>query len=265
MIVDIYVREKNGIREIRIPILPEEIQFHSGNATFIKYDIMGIGEVAEPSGAELGKFYWKSEFPGFDREYDPMIRGTWYQPSEYDSILRDWQKNGTELTLIGVGYPINSDVYISEYHPAASGPFGDIYYEISFAEARHISITSATDVESAVQAIRTKVEQSTYTVKQGDTLWSIAQKVTGSGSNWGGILSANKDIIEAMAKKNGKSSSENGHWIYPGVTLTIPSKSTNETATGQETKSEAEKKNEGAYTSKRGTTLDSAVEKILNP
>lgn len=63
-----------------------------------------------------------------------------------------------------------------------------------------------------------------YTVKSGDCLWNIAKQFYGNGSNWTAIYNANKSAIEADAKRHGKSSSSNGHWIYPGLTLTIPAK-----------------------------------------
>ena len=63
----------------------------------------------------------------------------------------------------------------------------------------------------------------TYTVKRGDTLWGIAKKYYGNGSKWKKIYNANKTVIEKTAKKYGKRSSSNGHWIYPGTKLTIPS------------------------------------------
>lgn len=61
-----------------------------------------------------------------------------------------------------------------------------------------------------------------YTVKSGDCLWNIAKKFYGSGAKWKIIYNANKSIIESTAKKYGKKSSSNGHWIYPGTKLTIP-------------------------------------------
>lgn len=62
----------------------------------------------------------------------------------------------------------------------------------------------------------------TYVVKKGDCLWNIAKKFYGSGSKWKTIYNANKTVIENEAKKHGKKSSSNGHWIYPGCKLTIP-------------------------------------------
>ena len=65
---------------------------------------------------------------------------------------------------------------------------------------------------------------STYTVKSGDCLWNISKKFYGNGSDWKIIYDANKSAIESDAKKHGKNSSSNGHWIYPGLKLTIPAK-----------------------------------------
>lgn len=61
-----------------------------------------------------------------------------------------------------------------------------------------------------------------YTVSSGDSLWKIAQKQYGDGSKWKKIYDANKDTIEAAAKKHGKKSSDSGKWIYPGASLIIP-------------------------------------------
>jgi LysM repeat protein len=72
---------------------------------------------------------------------------------------------------------------------------------------------------------RTKKSQ-TYTVKSGDCLWNIAKKFYGDATKWKKIYEANKSIIESTAKKYGKSSSSNGHWIYPGTKLTIPDSAT---------------------------------------
>lgn len=61
-----------------------------------------------------------------------------------------------------------------------------------------------------------------YTVKSGDCLWNIAKKFYGNGSKWKTIYNANKSVIEKTARRYGRQSSSNGHWIYPGTKLTIP-------------------------------------------
>lgn len=62
----------------------------------------------------------------------------------------------------------------------------------------------------------------TYTVVSGDTLWGISKKFYGSGTKYHIIYDANAGLIESTAKAHGKKSSDNGHWIWPGETLTIP-------------------------------------------
>ena len=62
----------------------------------------------------------------------------------------------------------------------------------------------------------------TYTIVSGDTLWKISTKELGSGSKYMQIYNANSATIESAAKSHGRSSSSNGHWIYPGTVLNIP-------------------------------------------
>lgn len=53
-----------------------------------------------------------------------------------------------------------------------------------------------------------------YVVKQGDTLWEIAEAVYGNGSQWTKILARNKSIIKKLP--NGQQA-----LIFPGQTLVI--------------------------------------------
>lgn len=222
MQVDIYLREKNGNREIRFPILPEKIKYKSGDTEFATYDIMNRGAVAIPTGVGLAKIGWPAEFPGEGRQDDPTIRGTWQPPKYFHETLEDWKAKGTLLTIIVTGYPINFDVDISTYEAELSGPFGDMQYTIELQEHRDIVIKTEQATTSSSESTRPTEAPTTYTIKSGDSLWRIAERLLGSGSKWNTIYNANKDIIESTAKKRGKKSSNNGWWIFPGVTLSIP-------------------------------------------
>ena len=224
MQVDIYIRERDGGKEIRIPWLPEEISTKRGDTTFVKYDVMNRGEVAVPTGTGLSEYKWSSTFPGEGRTQSSGIRGQWNPPSYYDNILEDWRMNQTPLTLMVTGYPINADVYLASYEGKAIGGVGDWDYDIGFVEQRRITIAATKTSSSAAR--RTAKETTTYTVKPGDTLWGIAQKLLGAGSKWETIYNANKSIIESTAKKRWKAAginrdSEHGHWIFAGTRLEI--------------------------------------------
>lgn len=222
MQVDIYLREKNGSREIRLPLLPEKITYKSGDTEFATYEIMNRGAVAIPTGVGLSRIGWEAEFPGEGRQNDPSIRGTWQAPKVFHDTLEDWKSKGTLLTVIVTGYPFNFDVDISTYEAELSGPFGDMQYTLELQEHRDITIKTEQVKTSSTTTKRTTTQATTHTIKSGDTLWSIAEQKTGSGSNWTQIYEENKEIIEETAKDHGKSSSNNGWWIYPGVTLSLP-------------------------------------------
>jgi nucleoid-associated protein YgaU len=55
-----------------------------------------------------------------------------------------------------------------------------------------------------------EAESGTYTVQKGDTLWAIAERFYGNGSQWPRIHEANRDRIE------------DPDMIQPGWELSIP-------------------------------------------
>lgn len=69
---------------------------------------------------------------------------------------------------------------------------------------------------------KSKTSGKTYEIREKDTLWNIAKKKLGSGAKWASIYNKNKTVIEKAAKKRGRASSSNGHWIYPGTKIILP-------------------------------------------
>lgn len=225
MQVDIYIKEREGSREIRVPWLPDSISIGGGDISVAEYKIIDKGDVAVPTGIGLASYSWQSAWPGENRTDQSLQRGTWQDPKTYHATMKDWAQKGTSLNLLVTGYPINVNVFIKKYEAQAAGAFGDLAYSVEFQEERTISI--ATETVTAAHGgnggtTRPSNQGSQYTIKSGDTLWGIAKRFYGAGTKWPTIYNANKDIIESTAKKRGYRSSSNGHWIFPGVKITIP-------------------------------------------
>lgn len=94
-------------------------------------------------------------------------------------------------------------------------------YGVNVLKTSKVKTTTSTS-NKARSGNNNSSKSKTYTVKSGDCLWNIAKSFYGSGSKYTVIYNANKTVIENTAKKYGKKSSSNGHWIYPGTKLTIP-------------------------------------------
>lgn len=94
------------------------------------------------------------------------------------------------------------------------------YGVITYQRSTEPNTTSTSEKPRANDNKATKPEP--YKVRTGDTLWAIAKAHYGNGAKWKVIYEANESVIEAEAKKHGKKSSSNGHWIYPNTALIIP-------------------------------------------
>lgn len=231
--VDIYIKERNGTRQIRVPWLPATIEYKAGEQIAATYDILNRGEVQVPSGSGLAKISWESQFPGKNRSRTYLQRGPWMNPASYHKILESWLAKGTSLNVLVTGYPINKDVILTSYTGTPAGGFGDIEYSVEFTEERDITITSKKtgsgsstnkNKDKNTTTKRKTNSYTTYTIKQGDTLWGIAKRKLGSGSKERKIYNLNKSIIEKTAKRRGLRSSNNGWWIFPGTKIQIPKK-----------------------------------------
>ena len=226
--VDIWITDLETKRKMQIPWIPDSISFGSGGTKFATYNIIDLGEVLVPYGRNLRKVEWEGSLPGEGHMNLPFLRGGKHVPPKtIQSQWSIWKKNGTRLNLLITGTPINMDVYLEDYNITYKGSAGDYKYDIKFVDYSELKVTYSV-VEQPKQTQRSETQSSakTHTVKSGDNLWALAKTYYGDGTKYTKIYDANADVIEAEAKKHGKSSSSKGSvkgwWIYPGTVLKIP-------------------------------------------
>ncbi|KLU66760.1 LysM domain/BON superfamily protein [Desulfosporosinus acididurans] len=200
--------------KLRLPVPPPkyDIKKSLNNSTAI---VEGLGEVSfigKPKLAEIPPI--ESFFPNHSYpfcQYNPFP-----SPKECTDLIDKWMLSGKPIRYIVTG-AINTECTIESFQYGTRDGTGDVYFSLELKEYKVIS-TKTTSVStntmsimevSTPQVIRPveKVTPKTYTVKSGDTLWGIAKKELGDGSQY-----------SYLATKN---SIKNPNLIYPGQVLQL--------------------------------------------
>ena len=152
--------------------------------------------------------------------------------SRYDAELQAAAKvNAANREIETMTVTIRANINIVASHCIDIEGLGNVNGKYYVDKIKH-SIGNGYNMQLTLHRVQTPIKVtkpaasstggSSYTVVSGDTLWGISKRFYGAGSKYGIIYNANASIIESTAKAHGKSSSDNGHWIWPGTVLTIP-------------------------------------------
>lgn len=153
--------------------------------------------------------------------------------SKYDAELQAKAKLRTEnkkmntMTATIIGNPnivASSIVTVSDLGKLSGDYYVDsVSHSVGSGYTMSLKMHRVRELKSTVKSEK-KVESQDYTVKSGDNLWTIAVAFYGKGNGpkYTQIYQANKDVIEAEARRRGMNNSDNGHWIFPGTVLKIP-------------------------------------------
>lgn len=217
MRVKVHIKNQSDDTRLTFATNPETIQT-TASTNFKSYQLMS-GSIKIPNGREPKAITLKGIFLGTD------------DPADIKEQLDLWQEHKAKLNMKVTGIRIHEEVALSSYTCTDKGAHGDVEYTLKFESYGTIKIQTTEELNlSAYAPVNAREGKgnppgASYQVVSGDNLWKIARKhYGGNGSDWTLIYEANKEAIEAEAKKHGKSSSDNGHWIYPGTVFTIPAK-----------------------------------------
>ena len=191
----------------RFPVLPSAINVQDYAITNDS-NITGLGDVTVFGGKGLRTIEISSFFPNPKKKY-PFVSYTDY-PKQYDCVnkIKKWMDKGEVLRFIVTGTEINFQVRITDFEYSEQDGTRDVYFTINLKEYRKIKISSTTpkkkktDNKDRTDTKETdnKPKQKTYTVKSGDTLYDIAKKHYGKGSDYKKIIEKNKAKYPSLAK-----------------------------------------------------------------
>ena len=191
----------------RFPILPSAINVQDYAITNDS-NITGLGDVTVFGGKGLRTIEISSFFPNPKKKYR-FVNYTDY-PKQYDCVtkIKKWMDKGEVLRFIVTGTEINFQVRITDFEYSEQDGTRDVYFTINLKEYRKIKISSTTpkkkktDNKDRTDTKETdnKPKQKTYTVKSGDTLYDIAKKHYGKGSDYKKIIEKNKTKYPSLAK-----------------------------------------------------------------
>lgn len=192
----VYLAEENGVG-FRLPVNPEtiEIQQDSDHQT---ETVIKVGEVVLPRLPKLKRIKFSSFWP---RTWYPFLSSPDFFPPEwYIEKIQAWRDDKKVLQFIIDG-PMrqNISVLIERFTVTEDAGYeGEPKYELSLIEYRHIAPkkvqikTQTTKTASQSPAKRpAPPKPKTYTLKPGDSLWTVAQKIYGDGRKYTMIQKAN--------------------------------------------------------------------------
>ena len=188
----------------------EQLQFaHLTKVTKSYADF--VDELAEDLKDEKFRNYLRAKFnSNNDADVAPMALNIPYEEDlglpEKDK--KKWMDKGKVLRFIVTGTEINFQVRITDFKYSEQDGTRDVYFTINLKEYRKIKISSTTpkkkktDNKDRTDTKETdnKPKQKTYTVKSGDTLYDIAKKHYGKGSDYKKIIEKNKSKYPSLAK-----------------------------------------------------------------
>lgn len=187
--MEFWLFNKDKSESLQLPVPPSQFQIvRANNNTTV--DITTAGELNLIGKSKLATISFDTFFPN-QNYYFCQYTGF---PKPYDCIklIEKWRTSSNPIRFIVTGTDINMAASIEEFDYGEQDGTRDVYFSLSLKEYRFIG-NSAASSSSATSAVvrQTKAVPTTYTVKKGDTLFSIARKVTGDSSNYAEIASQN--------------------------------------------------------------------------
>jgi LysM repeat protein len=195
--MDIYIYQGKDI--YRFAVLPSSIEIGTAqqNSTV---NIINYGEINIIGKRNLRTLSLSSFFPNKNTDYTFVRYTNYAEPLAYVKKFQSWL--GNPIHLLVTDTDINMDMTIESFSYSKQDSTGDIYFTLELKEYKKPVLKATTKKKVSKKStkisrvdtrrITKKVDTMKYTVKKGDTIMSIAKKLTGDASNLYAIVNQNK-------------------------------------------------------------------------
>lgn len=198
--------------------LPWPLQEHSISNEHNTYSFNTInqGEVLAIGKKKLKTMTINSTFPA--HEYPFLLTKSFPQPDECIAKINKWRLSNKPIRVVIVDTDINLAMAIEDftYGKENGDGSGDVVFTLSLREYSYLNVERSkkpdktSGLKDRPNEKKDSGESKKHTVKQGDTLWDLADKHYGDGSKWKEIAKAN-NVTDPRA-------------LQIGANLTIPAK-----------------------------------------
>jgi basic membrane lipoprotein Med (substrate-binding protein (PBP1-ABC) superfamily) len=118
----------------------------------------------------------------FPKQNYYFCKTTPLDPQEYIDMIIKWKNSNKPIRFIITKTNINIAVSIENFIHGVKDGTGDVYFTLELKEYRFLKANNMREVKAIPDE---------YTVRTDDTLWTIAKKETGNGSNYKVIQKSN--------------------------------------------------------------------------
>lgn len=202
---------RQGEEALQLPVKPTDFNVTVAHRNTV-VNVIQLGDINLLGKTGLRDVSLSSFFPA--KSYNFSINSVIKEPITCVNTLENWRNSGKPVRVI-ITDVLNMEATIESFTWGERDGTGDIYYTIALKEYKKIKNKKSTATISTVPETTRETKDpdsnagTTYTVKEGDSLWAISKKYYGDGSQYTKIYEANKDKIR------------DPNLIYKGVVLQI--------------------------------------------
>lgn len=195
---------KQNEESLWLPVPPADFSIPREISTDT-FDVEGFGEISFIGKRKLQTISINSFFPS--EAYYFCQYTDFPEPYACVNLISNWQDSGIPIRLIISETGINMECSIERFEYGEKDGTGDVDFQLDLKEYRRMEAAekvvgtfgysydkvSINDADKIINTTRpvTRLVPKTYTVKYGDTLFSIAKKFTGSIMNYKAIADKN--------------------------------------------------------------------------